>query len=100
MRKRSIWRLLAERGRPRHAGFALPRPLTAEETVRVQSTLMAVPGVVVARVDGALARAWVGYRTGATHARALGHVLENLGFPPRHLPEGEALPTLPRNTCC
>lgn len=100
MRKRSILRVLAERGRPRHAGFALPRRLTADETVAVQSALMAVPGVVVARVDGALARAWIGYRTGATHARALGHVLEGLGLPSRHLPEGETPPTLPRDTCC
>ena len=85
-----MFAFLAGKGTPRHAGFALPRELTAAEALAVQGALMAVPGVVVARVDAGRARAWVGYRSGATHVRALAAVLAGLGLPPRPLPDDEA----------
>ncbi|MEO6462282.1 MAG: hypothetical protein ABIP29_04340 [Candidatus Eisenbacteria bacterium] len=95
-----MFAFLTGKGTPRHAGFALPRPLTAAEAVAAQSALMAVPGVIVARVDAAQARAWVGYRAGATHARALAAVFAGLGLPPRPLPDGESVPVPPHDACC
>jgi hypothetical protein len=96
-----MFAFLAGKGAPRHAGFALPRALTAAEALAVQAALMAVPGVVVARVTGAPGRAFVGYRSGATHARALAAVLAGLGLPPRALPADEiAPPERPRDACC
>ena len=95
-----MFAFLAGKGTPRHAGFALPRPLAAAEALAAQSALMAVPGVVVARVDAGGARAWVGYRSGATQVRALAAVLAGLGLPSRVLPEGDVPPELPRDACC
>ena len=98
-----MFAFLAGKGRPRHAAFALPRPLDPAEALLVQGVLMGVPGVVVARVEAGRARAFVGYRAGATHVRALAAVLAGLGLPPRALPEDEALravPVPPRDGCC
>ena len=95
-----MFAFLAGKGTPRHAGFALPRGLAAPEALAVQSALMAVPGVVVARVDGGGARAWIGYRSGATDEGALARVLTGLGLPPRALPEDEVISGHPRDTCC
>ncbi len=98
-----MFAFLAGKGVPRHAGFVLPRALAPAEALAVQDALMAVPGVVVARVDAELGRAWVGYRTGAIDARALTAVLAGLGLPPGVLPEGDSRdlpPLLPRDACC
>lgn len=95
-----MFAFLSGKGRPRHAGFALPRELTADEALAVQGALMEVPGVVVARVDAAKARAWVGYRSGATHVRALAAVLADLGLPPRALPEEEAVAAARGHDAC
>lgn len=95
-----MFAFLAGKGTPRHAGFTLPRELTPAEALHVHGVLMAVPGVVVARVDAGRARAFVGYRSGATHARALTAVLAGLGLPPRALPKDEAAPVPPHDACC
>jgi hypothetical protein len=95
-----VFAFLAGKGRPRHAGFALPRPLSPAEALGVQSALMAVPGVLVARVDAGRARAFVGYRSGATHVRALAGVLAELGLPPRALPADEEEPLVTPGGCC
>lgn len=95
-----MFAFLAGKGRPRHAAFALPRALSAHEALDVQGALMAVPGVVVARVEADPGRVHVGYRSGATHVRALAALLAGLGLPPRALPEGEWPPAVPRDPCC
>ena len=95
-----MFAFLAGKGTPRHAGFALPRPLTPAEALAVQAALMAVPGVVVARVTATPGRAFVGYRSGATHVRALAGVLAGLGLPPRALPAAEVAPPVPPAPCC
>jgi hypothetical protein len=95
-----VFAFLAGKGQPRHAGFALPRPLAAAEALAVQSALMAVPGVLVARVEAGRARVHVGYRSGATHARDLAQVLAGLGLPPRALPEDEVVPLPAPGGCC
>jgi len=95
-----VFAFLAGKGQPRHAGFALPRALTAAEALAVQSALMAVPGVLVARVDAGTARVFVGYRSGATHTRDLAQVLACLGLPPRALPADEIVPLPAPGGCC
>jgi hypothetical protein len=96
-----VFAFLAGKGTPRHAGFALPRVLDPAEALAVQAALMEVPGVVVARIDPERARAWIGYRSGATHENALADVLAGLGLPPRVLPEEEAAAAARgHDTCC
>ena len=41
-----------------------------------------------------------GYRSGATHVRALAGVLAGLGLPPRALPAAEVAPPVPPAPCC
>lgn len=95
-----MFAFLAGKGTPRHAAFALPRALGDDEALAVQAALMAVPGVVVARVEAVPGRIHVGYRSGATHARALAALLAGLGLPPRTLPEDEIPRPVPRDPCC
>ncbi len=95
-----MFAFLAGKGTPRHVAFALPRALEPAEAVALQGRLMAVPGVVVARVLADPGRVHVVYRSGATHARALAALLAELGLPPRPLPEGELPRAAPRDACC
>lgn len=95
-----MFAFLAGKGTPRHVTFDLARPLAEGEAVRIQSALLEVSGVVVARVVAAAGVIHVGYRVGASTPEAVAAVLAGFGLEVRAIVDERSLPTAPRDACC
>jgi hypothetical protein len=95
-----MFAFLAGKGTPRHVTFDLARPLGDDEAVRVQSELLAVSGVVVARVVAAAGVIHVGYRVGASTPQALAAVIAGFGLEVRSIVDERAPASVPRDACC
>lgn len=95
-----MFAFLAGKGTPRHVTFDLARPLASDEAVRVQAALLAVSGVVVARVAAAAGVIHVGYRVGGTTPQALAAVVAGCGIEVRSVADEPSSPAAPRDACC
>ncbi len=95
-----MFAFLAGKGTPRHATFDLAYPVDRDEAVRVQAALLALPGVVVARVVVTAGVIHVGYRTGATTTPILAAALSGLGIAVRAVSDELSPPTAVRDACC